>query len=600
MPPVALTDDAKSSRRDALVRGGRTVLALLAVVLLAACAKTQNAPTADSLTAATVSVSPASAKVAVGGATQSFTATITGATNVGVTWAVNNIPGGNATIGTISASGLYISPAAMPSAATVTISATSADDASESGAASLTLMDSGPQVTVSISPATATVRAGSGTQAFDATVTNSADTSVSWAVNGVDGGNSTVGTISAAGLYTAPATPPAQSTVTVTATSIASPSSSADASVTVTNSAAAPPTIAGVPGVTAVVGSAYAFTPTATSPTGATLTFSITNKPAWAAFSSATGKLSGTPAAADTGSYPGIVITVKDTSGSDSLPPFTITVSVTPPPAPPTISGTPTGSVQAGKAYAFTPSASSPRGAALTFSIAGKPSWASFSSSTGRLSGTPLAVNIGSYEGIVISVSDGTASASLAAFGITVTALPPTIGGTPLTSVKVGAGYSFTPTASTPSGGTLTFSIANKPSWAAFSTANGRLSGTPAAANVGTYANVVISVSDGLLSASLPPFTITVSAATTQSATLDWTPPATRTDGSALTNLAGFKVYYGTAAGVYPNVVTLANAGLVTDVVTSLGTGTWYFVVTAYDGTGAESGYSNMVATTIP
>jgi len=90
--------------------------------------------------------------------------------------------------------------------------------------------------------------------------------------------------------------------------------------------------------------------------------------------------------------------------------------------------------------------------------------------------------------------------------------MPPTISGNPATSVVAGQNYSFTPTTTDPSGKTLTFSISNKPSWANFSTSTGQLSGTPAAGNVGTYSNIVISVSDGTQSASLAGFSISVTA----------------------------------------------------------------------------------------
>src|SRR5581483_2849230 len=92
-----------------------------------------------------------------------------------------------------------------------------------------------------------------------------------------------------------------------------------------------------------------------------------------------------------------------------------------------------------------------------------------------------------------------------------------------------------------------TFSIANKPSWATFSTSSGALSGSPTSANVGTYNSILISVSDGVSSASLPSFGISVVASTSGSATVKWTAPTLNTDGSALTNLAGYYVKYGTS-----------------------------------------------------
>src|SRR5437016_1617034 len=77
-------------------------------------------------------------------------------------------------------------------------------------------------VSVAISPTSATVGAG-GTQQFTATVTNTNNTAVTWQVNGVPGGNATAGTISSAGLYTAPAVVPSPATVTVKAVSQAFP-----------------------------------------------------------------------------------------------------------------------------------------------------------------------------------------------------------------------------------------------------------------------------------------------------------------------------------------------------------------------------------------
>lgn len=84
----------------------------------------------------------------------------------------------------------------------------------------------------------------------------------------------------------------------------------------------------------------------------------------------------------------------------------------------PTITGAPGVSVAAGSNYTFTPTASDANGDHLTFSIVGKPSWATFSIADGTLSGTPPTV--GNYSSIVITVSDGSLSASLAPFSIVV------------------------------------------------------------------------------------------------------------------------------------------------------------------------------------
>ena len=124
----------------------------------------------------------------------------------------------------------------------------------------------------------------------------------------------------------------------------------------------------------------------------------------------------------------------------------TPTPAPTPPPnSAPVISGTPSAAVLAGQAYSFTPTASDANGNSLTFSVANRPGWATFSSSTGRLSGTPTASAVGQYVDIRISVSDGQASASLSPFSVTVSQgnRPPTIGGSPPLTAREGQAYAF-------------------------------------------------------------------------------------------------------------------------------------------------------------
>jgi sec-independent protein translocase protein TatA len=90
-----------------------------------------------------------------------------------------------------------------------------------------------PNVTVIMGPAAASVPP-SGTQQFQATVSGATNGGIAWSVNGVDGGNSVVGTISNSGLYTAPGAVPAPNHVTVSARSVADTSESASAEVTIT------------------------------------------------------------------------------------------------------------------------------------------------------------------------------------------------------------------------------------------------------------------------------------------------------------------------------------------------------------------------------
>jgi hypothetical protein len=375
----------------------------------------------------------------------------------------------------------------------------------------------------------------------------------------------------------------------------------------VTPPANTPPTISGAPATSVVAGNTYQFVPQATDPDGQTLAFSVTGMPTWASFDTVTGRLSGTPAAGDVGSHGPITIAVTDGAASASLAAFSIAVTAGTPPGPsnrpPTITGTPAGSVAVGQAYSFRPTASDPDGQALTFSITNKPSWAAFSTTTGRLNGTPTAANVGTTSNIVISVTDGAASASLPAFALTVVAAngAPVISGTPATSVTAGQAYTFTPTASDPDGQALTYSITNKPSWAAFSTTTGRLSGTPTAANVGSTSNIVISVTDGTATTSLPAFTITVNSAVTPgTAELTWTRPTKNEDGTTLSNLAGYKVRYGLSASSLTQVVDVVGAAVTSAAIEGLSTGTWYFSIASYTSTGVESAPPGTVYVTLP
>jgi hypothetical protein len=169
-----------------------------------------------------------------------------------------------------------------------------------------------------------------------------------------------------------------------------------------------------------------------------------------------------------------------------------------------------------------------------------------------------------------------------------------TISGTPIASVVVGSAYNFTPAASDPNGNALSFSIQNKPSWASFNSQTGQISGTPTSADVGSYSNVSISVSDGVLSATLPSFSISVTQIATGSATLSWIPPTTNANGTTLTNLAGYLVHYGTNAASLAETITIANPGISTYVISNLSPGTWFFSVTAFNTSKVESNFSNI------
>jgi hypothetical protein len=191
----------------------------------------------------------------------------------------------------------------------------------------------------------------------------------------------------------------------------------------------------------------------------------------------------------------------------------------------------------------------------------------------------------------------------------------PTISGTAATQASIGSAYSLAPSASDADGDTLAFTIQNKPTWAEFNTATGVLTGTPTAA--ATFANIVITVSDGKTTASLPAFTITVGTATADSGedsgttpptaspsgpnvALSWNVPTQTIDGQTLQNLAGYRIHYGTNQNAMVNSIEVASAGLNTYTVQNLRAGTtYYFAVRAVTADGDESEISNVISRVI-
>ncbi|WP_290612287.1 Ig-like domain-containing protein, partial [Arsukibacterium sp. UBA3155] len=259
------------------------------------------------------------------------------------------------------------------------------------------------------------------------------------------------------------------------------------------------PVITVTPPLTINQGVFYDYTPIASDiDPDATLTFDAVNLPGWLTVDTSNGRIFGTPQQSDVGVYPfEIFIRVSDGIEQVWSSPFIITVvNVN---DAPTISGSPATTVAQDTAYNFVPTAADvDTDTTLTFSITNKPSWAMFNSATGALSGTPANSDVGVTNAVIISVSDGSLSATLPAFNLSVTNVndAPTISGSPATTIAQGALYSFTPTATDiDADAALTFSVTNKPSWAMFNSATGALSGAPANSDVGVTNAVIISVS---------------------------------------------------------------------------------------------------------
>ena len=175
--------------------------------------------------------------------------------------------------------------------------------------------------------------------------------------------------------------------------------------------------------------------------------------------------------------------------------------------------------------------------------------------------------------------------------------------GVPPASVTAGDAYSFEPTVSQGSG-SIVFGIVGAPAWASFDEATGALAGTPGAGDVGTTAPITISASNGTSSASIGPFTIRVDAAAapppaSSSAALSWSAPTENTDGTPLTNLAGYHIRYGTSAGDLSQTIDVAEAAATGYVVSGLASGTYYFSVSAYNTSGLEGPASTIGSKTL-
>ena len=174
------------------------------------------------------------------------------------------------------------------------------------------------------------------------------------------------------------------------------------------------------------------------------------------------------------------------------------------------------------------------------------------------------------------------------------------LSGQPRTAVVVGQAYSFQPVATSPSSAAgLTFSARNLPAWLRLDPATGRLSGTPSSSDIATYSGLTIAASDGVSSATLGPFSIAVVATGAGTASISWAPPTFNTDGTALTDLAGYVVIYGESEQSLGQSITIDNPSISTYVVENLPSGTWYFAVQAVNGSGVRSSNSAVVSKTI-
>ena len=388
---------------------------------------------------------------------------------------------------------------------------------------------------------------------------------------------------------------------TVAAINSAGTSSASTASNTVKPNGA--PVISSTALTSATQDAAYSYTLVATdSDVGDSLTLSAVTLPSWLSFNAATGVLSGTPANANVGSH-AVVLRATDVDGLTAEQSFSIVVANVN--DAPTISSTALTSANQDAAYSYTLVATdSDVGDSVTLSAVTLPSWLSFNTATGVLSGTPTNTNVGSHA-VVLRATDVDGLTAEQSFSIVVANVndAPTISSTALTSATQDAAYSYTLVATDSDvGDSVTLSAVTLPSWLSFNAATGVLSGTPTNANVGSHAVVLRATDvDGLTAEQsfsivvanvndAPTISSTALTSATQDAAYSYTLVATDSDvGDSLTLSAVTLpswLSFNAATGVLSGTPTNANVGSHAVVLRA----------TDVDGLTAEQSFSIVVA----
>ncbi|WP_105172810.1 tandem-95 repeat protein [Pseudoalteromonas sp. T1lg24] len=273
------------------------------------------------------------------------------------------------------------------------------------------------------------------------------------------------------------------------------------------------PTITGTPSTSVNENQAYNFSPVGEDVDGDALSYSATGLPNWANISLLTGAVTGTPSFDDAGTTSNIVVSVSDGLLSSSLAPFSITVN--------NVNNAPVAnddnvSTIEDTSVSFNIIANDidDEGLLLASSvnIVNQPSKGVVTVLNGVINYSPNE-NVNGSDSFTYTVKDQSQNTSnIANVFIQITSVndAPSISGSPFTTIKTGQMYQFVPTSDDIDSENLTFTIQNKPSWGLFDQNVGSLSGSPSDNDIGSYENIVISVTDGELSASLSAFNILV------------------------------------------------------------------------------------------
>ena len=271
---------------------------------------------------------------------------------------------------------------------------------------------------------------------------------------------------------------------------------------------------------------------------------------------------------------------------------------------PPSIEGSPVLSINYGELYVFNPVVYDPEDDILNFSAHNFPAWLDINNKTGLVRGVADLSDVGAYQNISITVTDGVSVVALPEFSLTVE-IPeleklaePAISGPPVLYVKEGQNYLFRPHVSGFSDHDLSFSVLNLPVWMSFDRSTGEMRGVPGSVDVGVHKGITLVVTDGINSASMASFDLEV---TSTSALLSWRAPSVRADGSLLplSELSGFRIYSGTSVSNMKLLVELNDHSITEYRVNGLVPGTYYYSVSAYNLEGVEGEFSDVVSKTI-
>ena len=363
-----------------------------------------------------VVVSPGTPEVVVGYA-QAFTATTQGATDTHFVWEVDGVVNGSSTLGTITGTGsqaVYTAPATPGDHA---LTATSAADPSRRGTTTVRVKNR--TISVGLTPGASTLNGG-GTLAFTASVTGTTNSAVTWSVDGVVGGNTSVGTLTGTGTTATYRAPTAAGTHVVTAKSVEDASKSASSVVTVEAVPPPPPAVVSValsPSSTSLAATAtHAFTATVSGSTNTSVTWFVDGV---ANGSSTTGTVSGT---GNTITYnapsAGGNHTLVAKSSADPTKSASAAITVAPPPPPVVISVTlapGSANLAASASQSFTATVSGSTNTNVVWSVDGV---VQGNASVGTISGTGSTITYtapstgGSHTLVACSGADSTKSAS--------------------------------------------------------------------------------------------------------------------------------------------------------------------------------------------